>query len=160
MTGHRWSAVITTPLPGAWHFALRCDGVGVVEAEFVPVSVPLQAAEGDCAHRAVAEVRRYFAAGQHKPSVALLPQGTPYQQRVWLALQAIPPGRPRSYGELAHRLGSSARAVAGACRANPIALFIPCHRVVAAHGPGGYMGALDGEPVRLKNWLLDHETVG
>lgn len=128
------------------------------EAEFLPASTPLQPPASDCARRAVADVQRFLAAGHHQFTVTLALRGTPFQQRVWQALRAIPPGQPCSYGALARRLGSSARAVAAACRANPVALFIPCHRVVAAHGLGGYMGALEGEPVRLKQWLLDHES--
>ncbi len=71
----------------------------------------------------------------------LHPAGTTFQQRVWQALSRIPYGRLVSYGELAASLGSSPRAVGGACGANPIPLLIPCHRVVAADGRlGGYSG--------------------
>ncbi len=71
----------------------------------------------------------------------LLPPGTPFQWRVWRALQDIAPGSTRSYGELAASLGmpTAARAVAGACASNPIALLIPCHRVIRRdHQLGGY----------------------
>ncbi len=154
-----WSAVIATPLPDGWRFGIRCDGEAVCETEFLPAATPLQAPDSECARRAVADVQHYFTDGG-APRTELAPHGTPFQQRVWQALRAIPPGQPYSYGELARRLGSSARAVAGACRANPIPLLIPCHRVVAAHGPGGFMGAVDGAPLRLKNWLLEHEAAG
>lgn len=160
MTAPGWSAIIATPLPDGWRFGIRCDGAAVYETEFLPAATLLQAPDSECARRAVADVQRYFAAGHSMPATALAPHGTPFQQRVWQALRAIPPGQPYSYGELAHRLGSSPRAVAGACRANPIPLLIPCHRVVAAHGPGGFMGATEGEPLRLKNWLLEHEAAG
>ncbi len=66
------------------------------------------------------------------------PPGTPFQQRVWQALQAIPYGSVRTYGELAHELGSAPRALGGACGANPIAILIPCHRVVSSQGLGGF----------------------
>ncbi len=153
-----WSAVIATPLPGGWRYGIRCEGAGVSESEFLPASAPLRAPDTDCARRAVADVQHYFSAPHSHPATELLPRGTPFQQRVWQALRDIPPGLPCTYGELARRLGSSARAVAGACRANPVPLLIPCHRVVAAHGAGGYMGATEGEPLRLKNWLLNHEA--
>lgn len=154
-----WSAVIATPLP-EWRFGIRCVDGAVHETEFLPASAPLRTAHDDCARQAVIDVQRYFSAAHTPSSVALAPQGTPFQQRVWQALLAIPVGRPCSYGVLAQHLGSSARAVAAACRANPIPLLIPCHRVVAAHGPGGYMGAVDGAPLRLKHWLLEHEAAG
>jgi methylated-DNA-[protein]-cysteine S-methyltransferase len=70
---------------------------------------------------------------------------------------AIPPGRTRSYGDIAAELGSSARAVGNACRANPIPLFIPCHRVVAKHGLGGFGGQTRGRLPEIKAWLLRHE---
>jgi methylated-DNA-[protein]-cysteine S-methyltransferase len=78
---------------------------------------------------------------------------------VWEAMQRIPAGETRSYGEVAAELRSSARAVGGACGANPIPLVVPCHRIVAAHRRiGGFMGAkTDGFELGIKRWLLAHE---
>ncbi|NJN68241.1 MAG: methylated-DNA--[protein]-cysteine S-methyltransferase [Chloroflexaceae bacterium] len=73
-------------------------------------------------------------------------QGTPFQRRVWKALQAIPYGETRSYQEVARSVGHplASRAVGMACGANPIALVIPCHRVVRSDGkPGGYGGGME-----------------
>jgi O-6-methylguanine DNA methyltransferase len=61
------------------------------------------------------------------------------------------------YGQVSKELGTGSRAVANACRANPIPIIIPCHRVVAVHGLGGYMGAVGGEALQIKKWLLHHE---
>ena len=75
------------------------------------------------------------------PKLPSLPRGTPFQRAVWAALRDIPPGRTATYGEVAARIGrpGAARAVARACAANPVALIIPCHRVVpAAGGSGGW----------------------
>jgi len=82
------------------------------------------------------------------------PKGTPFQKRVWAALREIPFGETRSYGEIARMIGSpaAARAVGGACRANPILLVTPCHRVTAAHGIGGFSVG-----VALKEKLLAFE---
>ena len=87
-------------------------------------------------------------------------RGTAFQQRVWQALCAIPAGSTVSYGELAMRIGSprSARAVAGACAANTLAVVIPCHRVVAIRGMGGYCGSGTGPLLKVKRWLLRHEA--
>ncbi|HJP20254.1 MAG: methylated-DNA--[protein]-cysteine S-methyltransferase [Alphaproteobacteria bacterium] len=84
-------------------------------------------------------LQNYFD-GQHVDftSVAMKPHGTTFQQRVWRALQAIPYGSVRTYGELALELGSAPRALGGACGANPIAILIPCHRVVSSQGLGGF----------------------
>ncbi len=70
----------------------------------------------------------------------LAPAGSAFRQRVWRAMRAIPVGETRSYGAVAQALGSAARAVGGACGANPIPILIPCHRVVAGSGLGGYSG--------------------
>lgn len=83
--------------------------------------------------------------------------GTPFQQRVWQAISAIPPGHTLSYSELAWQVGSGPRAVANACGANPVPLVIPCHRVVARHGLGGFMRGRAKEALAIKQWLLGHE---
>ncbi len=86
-------------------------------------------------------------------------QGTEFQRRVWTALRAIPAGEVRTYGELAKILGSAARAVGGACRANPLPLVVPCHRVIAACGLGGFAGRTSGPETVLKRRLLIREGV-
>lgn len=85
--------------------------------------------------------------------------GTRHQLSVWEAMQAIPAGQTRTYGELARAISSSARAVGGACGANPVPIVVPCHRVVAAGGAlGGFMGTrADGFELAIKRWLLAHE---
>jgi methylated-DNA-[protein]-cysteine S-methyltransferase len=83
------------------------------------------------------------------------PRGTPFQLRVWRELQAITPGQPISYRDLAERVGcpSGFRAVGSANRLNPLAIVVPCHRVIGADGGlRGYAGGLD-----RKRWLLAHE---
>lgn len=96
----------------------------------------------------------YFSGESPSPAaLPIAPQGTPFRRRVWQELCRIPYGKTVSYGELAARVGSSPRAVGGAVGRNPIALIIPCHRVVAADGGlGGYAG---GEA--RKRYLLAHE---
>ncbi len=86
-------------------------------------------------------------------------EGTAFQQRVWEALQAIPPGTVLTYGELAVRLGTAARAIGGACRSNPIPILIPCHRVVAGRDWEVTPGEVTGDPLGIKRWLLRHEGV-
>lgn len=85
--------------------------------------------------------------------------GTRHQLSVWEAMCAIPAGETRTYGELAKSIGSSARAVGGACGANPLPIVVPCHRVVGANGSlGGFMGARqEGFELSIKRWLLAHE---
>lgn len=84
--------------------------------------------------------------------------GTSFQRRVWKELQKIPVGEVVTYGDLAKRLNTSARAVGNACRRNPLPVVIPCHRVVSKTGLGGYSGRTSGELLRIKEWLLKHEN--
>ncbi len=84
-------------------------------------------------------------------------QGTAFQARVWRALQDIPPGETRTYGQLAAELGkpNAARAVGRACATNPVSLVVPCHRAVGSDGSlTGYRWGVD-----RKRTLLDHERV-
>ena len=83
------------------------------------------------------------------------PNGSAYQRRVWDALRAIPYGETRTYAELASEAGGSARSVGGANRRNPLPILIPCHRVVAAGGVGGYSG---GDGLDTKRYLLALEA--
>ncbi len=84
--------------------------------------------------------------------------GTPFQKKVWRALREIPLGQTLTYGDLAKRLKTSARAVGMGCRSNPIALVVPCHRIVAANNVGGFCGQTQGSKITIKEWLLAHES--
>ncbi len=103
------------------------------------------------------QLRQYMIGQRRDFDLPLKPSGTPFQLKVWHQMQDIPCGEVLSYGTVAARLKSSARAVGGACRANPIPLFIPCHRIVAANGIGGFAGDRQGGRVEIKQWLLNHE---
>lgn len=104
---------------------------------------------------AVDQLRAYFDGRRFRFDLPLAPAGTPFQQRVWEALQRIPCGETRSYGEIAKAIGfpTGSRAVGAANGRNPIAIVIPCHRVIGANGSlTGYAGGL-----RIKKALLEHE---
>lgn len=104
-------------------------------------------------------ILKYLDAPDVLPTVSLVTEGTPFQQRVWAALQAIPAGQVMTYGELAAQLNSGARAVGNACRHNPTPLAVPCHRVVPSKGLGGFAGHTSGRLVALKRRLLAREGV-
>ena len=102
------------------------------------------------------QLQDYFDGKRMCFNLPLAPEGSAFQKRVWAALCAIPPGETRSYADIARTIGSAPRAVGGANGANPIPLFIPCHRVIAADGSlGGYSG---GDGPATKRFLLDHES--
>ena len=104
----------------------------------------------------LSQVLSFLESPQDGLDLPLDVQGTAFQRRVWLALREIPPGSTSSYGEIAARIGNpkAARAVAGACASNPIAVAIPCHRVVRSDGDlGGYRWGQE-----RKSKLLEQET--
>jgi len=101
--------------------------------------------------RAKAALEKYFDGEALDEGLPLAPAGTAYQLRVWRALREIPAGQTRTYVEIARVAGGSPRSVGGANGRNKIPIFIPCHRVVAVGGIGGYSGG-DGLPT--KRWLL------
>jgi methylated-DNA-[protein]-cysteine S-methyltransferase len=86
------------------------------------------------------QLNDYFDGTRTDFDLPTAPAGTPFQIAVWRAMQAIPAGSTRTYGDIAKELGSAARAVGMACGANPIPVIIPCHRILAAAGLGGYSG--------------------
>jgi methylated-DNA-[protein]-cysteine S-methyltransferase len=98
----------------------------------------------------------YFAGERRAFDLPLAPRGTLFQKRVWSALQRIPFGETRSYGQLAAELGnpSASRAVGRANATNPICVIVPCHRVIGADG--SLTGFAFGEDIKRR--LLDHES--
>jgi methylated-DNA-[protein]-cysteine S-methyltransferase len=97
------------------------------------------------------QIEAYFARRLRRFDLPLAPEGSAHEQRVWAALRQIPYGETRSYGELAFAVGSGPRAIGRACGRNPIAIVVPCHRVLARGGLGGYSG---GEGLATKRRLL------
>jgi methylated-DNA-[protein]-cysteine S-methyltransferase len=104
---------------------------------------------------AAAQIAAYFAGDLHRFDLPLAPAGTPFRQKVWSAMLEVPYGQTTTYGDVARSIGGGPRAVGGACGANPIPIIIPCHRVLASSGLGGYSGrgGLD-----VKQFLLRHEA--
>ena len=90
---------------------------------------------------AARQLQAYFDGKLAHFDLPLAPAGSPFEKRVWEAMQKIPYGETRCYGDLAAAIQSAPRAVGGACGKNPIPIVIPCHRVLAKSGMGGYSGA-------------------
>jgi methylated-DNA-[protein]-cysteine S-methyltransferase len=103
---------------------------------------------------AARQLALYFAGQLTRFDLPLAPGGSAFDRRVWAAMQAIPYGETRTYGELAHATDSGPRAIGGACGRNPIPIIVPCHRVLARGGLGGYSG---GTGLPTKRILLDLE---
>ncbi len=149
-----YDAVIAAPF-GRVGFML--DGDALADISFLDKGTPLLPPRAARARKVARVLRSYFSNPRYSFHIPLKLSGTAFQQRVWRALRRIPAGRTLSYGVLARKLDTSARAVGNACRANPIPIVIPCHRVVASNGLGGFMGKRSGSPLNLKHWLLEHE---
>jgi methylated-DNA-[protein]-cysteine S-methyltransferase len=149
-----YAAVISSPIGRLGIHAHEA----LTSIDFVSDRIPLQPARTPLARKVCNQLKAYFADPRSRFDLPLMAAGTAFQQRTWRALQRIPSGKARTYGELARTLKSAPRAVGGACRANPIPIVVPCHRVVAAGGPGGFMGATGGRALDIKRWLLTHEA--
>ena len=105
---------------------------------------------------AIRQLREYFAGQRRSFSLPLAPEGSPFQKKVWEALRTIPYGETRTYRQIAEQIGHDRafRAVGMANNRNPIAILIPCHRVIGHDGGmTGYAAGID-----IKKWLLDLET--
>jgi len=152
-----YDAVIATPV-GRVGIKLKDDTL--VDVSFLGDITALHAPRTTAAKKVCRQLQLYFTNPNASFRIPLALSGTVFQQRVWRALRRIPVGRTLSYGVLAKKLDTSARAVGNACRANPIPIVIPCHRVVAANGAGGFMGKRSGSALRLKHRLLEHERAG
>jgi methylated-DNA-[protein]-cysteine S-methyltransferase len=154
------SLVVSSPLGP---LCLRATDGALVAIEFLNrlevASPPLEHAVGTDTDRVVVAVtarwlEAYFAGRPAVLTVPLRPAGTAFQQRVWTAMASIPWGSTWTYGEVAARVSSVARAVGRAAHENPLPILLPCHRVVGRTGLVGYAAG-----VERKAWLLRHEGV-
>ncbi len=132
----------------------------VTGIRFLAPSTPALAPKRNTiAYLACVQLQAYLDDASFEFDLPLKLAGTRHRLAVWEAMQKIPAGKVRTYGEVAAELHSSARAVGGACGANPIPVVVPCHRIIGAgHSIGGFMGAKsEGFELGIKRWLLEHE---
>jgi methylated-DNA-[protein]-cysteine S-methyltransferase len=136
---------------------ISTDGHSLLAIDYLSNQYKPRTASSYLAKEVISQLKSYFSDPEFSFDLPLTPEGTDYQQRVWKRLRTIPAGKLTSYGRLADQLDTGARAIGNACRHNPISIVVPCHRVVAANGPGGYSGAREGATLQRKLWLLEHE---
>jgi methylated-DNA-[protein]-cysteine S-methyltransferase len=137
--------------------AVKTRAGRVAEIRYLPPTSPLVEPRDALAAHAARQLERYREDPAAPFDLPLAVEGTPFQLRLWQALCAIPCGKTLTYGELARRLGAPARAVGQACGDNRLPIVIPCHRVVAAAGIGGFAHSTSGYLIEAKRWLLMHE---
>jgi methylated-DNA-[protein]-cysteine S-methyltransferase len=129
----------------------------LVKLQLIPASQPERASSDPFIQHVVSTLKRYFRDPHTPLDFPIAVTGTPFQKRVWKAIAAIPVGKTITYSELAEKVASGPRAVANVCGANHVPLVIPCHRVVAKSGIGGFMQS-EKNGLTVKQWLLDHEA--
>ena len=149
-----YDAVLPAPM---CRLGARFTGDALTRLDFLPSDAAPSSRIDSRARQLNVELDAYWQDPGHVFDLLYVPLGTPFQLRVWHTLMGIPAGRPTTYGGLAAQLGTAARAVGQACGANPLPILIPCHRVVAARGLGGFMHADAGMPLDVKISLLAHE---
>lgn len=141
----------------ALRVGVRTQGEAIAEIVYLPHAAALVTPRNRLAERAIRQVERYVEDPDFRFDLPLADAGTAFQRRVWQAISGIGRGHTLTYGEMARSLASVPRAVGQACGANPYPLVVPCHRVVAAQGIGGFAHHGDGFLVEIKKWLLQHE---
>jgi methylated-DNA-[protein]-cysteine S-methyltransferase len=155
-----FSAIVSAPF-GA--MGIRTEQQGeqhrVRELVYLPPHYEEKEPQNAVAGQAAVQVARYFEDADFRFDLPLVDAGSVFQRRVWDAIQAIPRGSVRTYGQVAKLLESHPRAVGQACGANWFPLVIPCHRVTASGGLGGFANTDDenGFLLSVKRWLLRHE---
>jgi methylated-DNA-[protein]-cysteine S-methyltransferase len=130
----------------------------VVEIRYLPPSTAVVSPKNPLAEKAAQQLEQYREDPDTRFDLPLLIEGSSLQKQVWDAMCAIPRGRTRTYGELAKELGADARAIGQCCGDNRLPIVIPCHRIVAADGIGGFAHATSGYLLEVKRWLLMHEA--
>lgn len=140
---------------------VRTRGGRVTDICYLPPSTGILSPRTPVGETAARQLAAYLADPDARFDLPLSIEGTPFQRQLWAALCEIPRGKTITYGELAKRLGGAGaemnRAVGQACGDNRLPIVIPCHRVVAANGIGGFAHATGGYLLEAKRWLLAHE---
>lgn len=151
-----FNAIVPAPF-GA--LGIRTIDEHVRELVYLPPAFAEKAPDNATAELAARQVAHYLVDADFAFDLPLQPVGTAFQRKVWERINAIPRGSVRTYGQLARLLESHPRAVGQACGANWFPLIIPCHRVTAAGGLGGFSNHDDehGFHLSVKRWLLRHE---
>ncbi len=145
-------ALLAVARDGALTRLWFCDSADAAEARGRRLPDAVHAPEAEPLPAVAAQLGEYFAGRRRRFDLPLDPQGTPFQRAVWRALVEVPWGETRSYGDLARTVGQpgAARAIGGAMNRNPIAIVVPCHRIVGSDGRlTGYGAGIDRKRVLL-----------
>ena len=133
-----------------------CDESAVISADYLPRKTPPLPPQNYLAAEVAKQLCAYLANPRHCFDVPLYPAATAHQQKARRHILQVPSGKTATYKTIAALINSSPRAIGGACRANAVPLMVPCHRIVATNGIGGFGGGKRDMP-QMKKWLLRHE---
>ena len=136
---------------------IRTNGKAVTNLRYLPGDVAPSRPTNSLARDVLRQIERYLVEPGFVFDLPLEIDGSDFRKRVWKVMCEIPAGKTLTYGEVATRIGSAPRAVGGACGDNRIPLIIPCHRIVARNGIGGFMHTTGDLELGIKRWLLAHE---
>jgi len=138
---------------------VRTSGELLTEIVYLPREAPGLAPQNAFAAEVCRQLGEYLRNPNFQFDLPFQYRGTAFQNRVWRIVHEIPAGATLSYLQVAARARSAPRPVGMACGANRLPLVVPCHRVLAAHGIGGFMHSRKGPGIEIKRWLLAHEGV-
>jgi methylated-DNA-[protein]-cysteine S-methyltransferase len=155
-TTELFSAIVPAPF-GA--IGIRIEGDVLKELSYLPPQYKAKPAGDKLTKKVAMQVAAYLNNPDYVFDLDLPEVGTEHQRKVWSIINAIPRGKVLTYGEVAHKIRSAPRAVGQACGANWFPLIIPCHRVTAMVGIGGFARHDGGFHQSVKRWLLQHEQV-
>ena len=150
----KFDAIIETPFT---HLGLVFENNILSGIEFLRPELKTNIPDQPEIKKVTNQILSYINNSSYQFDLPMQTKGTGFQQRVWKEMCLIPSGQVKTYGEVANILSSSPRAVGNACRANPVPLIIPCHRIVSAAGMGGFAGTTSGYFTDIKRQLLRHE---
>ncbi len=135
------------------------DDTHLLAIHFLPTAITAKSpTPNTIAHLVTVQLMIYLDKPTFKFDLPIKLSGSKHQLDVWHAMQKIPAGKTKTYGELALAIDSSPRAVGTACGKNLLPIVVPCHRITAAKGLGGFMGGKRDDPLAIKRWLLAHES--
>ncbi len=159
MNNHiRFCAVVQAPFG---RMGIRTESGMLRELVYLPSNYELVPPTSALAKKVAQQMQNYFDDPAFQFDLPIAQLGTAHQQKVWKAISSIPLGQVATYGQIAKLIASAPRAVGQACGANFYPLIIPCHRVTAANGLGGFANqdASTSYQLQIKRWLLRHEGV-
>ena len=153
-----FAAIVAAPF-GA--IGIRSDGDVLRELVYLPAHFTEKPPTDMVSEKVARQIERYLSEPDFRFDLPLAAVGTEFQRRVWQVISSIPRGSVLTYGQVARMIRSAPRAVGQACGANWYPLVIPCHRVTATGGLGGFSNQADsdGFHIGVKRWLLAHEGI-